>query len=176
MILGLSTSTFTLVHIALSLVGILSGLVVLLGMLGAKRRAAWTLLFLAATIATNVSGFLFPFDSLGAAHIVAALSLVALVVALMARYVNRLAGASRWIYALAALLALYLNMSVGTVEAFGKLASLQALAPTQSEPPLIHTQVAMLAIFVVLGIIAPIRFRPAPPEPPSAMDIRRSGS
>jgi hypothetical protein len=176
MILGLSTSTFTLLHVVLSLVGILSGLVVLVGMLGAKRRPAWTALFLATTIATSVSGFFFPAASFGPSHIVGVLSLVALAVALLARYVNRLAGASRWIYVTAALLALYLNVFVGIVQAFQKLAFLQALAPTQSEPPFLYTQLAVLAIFVVLAIVALIRFRPAPPQAAPAMDIRRPGS
>jgi hypothetical protein len=175
-ILGLSTSTFTLVHVVLSLVGILSGLLVLVGMLAAKRRAGWTLLFLTTTIATSVSGFFFPSDSFGPAHIVGVLSLVVLAVALAARYVNRLAGASRWIYVIAALLALYLNVFVGIVQAFQKLAFLQTLAPTQSEPPFLYTQLAVLAMFVVLGIVAMVRFRPEPPRPPSAMDIRRAGS
>ena len=175
MILGLSTSTFTLLHVVLSLIGILSGLIVLVGMLGAKRRPGWTLLFLATTIATSVTVF-FPSDGFGPSHIIGVLSLVVLAVALLARYVTRLAGASRWIYVAAALLALYLNVFVGIVQAFQKLAVLQALAPTQSEPPFLYTQLAVLAIFVVLAIIALVRFRPAPPQASSAMDIRRAGS
>jgi uncharacterized membrane protein len=176
MILGLSTPTFTLLHVVLSLVGLLSGLIVLAGMLGAKRRSAWTALFLATTIATSVSGFFFPSDGFDPPHIVGVLSLVVLAVALLARYANRLAGASRWIYVAAAVLALYLNVFVGIVQAFQKLAFLQALAPTQSEPPFLYTQLAVLTLFVVLGIAALIRFRPAPPEARSAMDIRRAGS
>ena len=176
MILGLSTSTFTLVHVILSLVGMLSGVFVLVGMLGARRRPAWTLLFLATTIATSVSGFFFPSDSFGPAHIVGVLSLVVLAIALFARYVSRLAGASRWIYVVAALLALYLSVFVGIIQAFQKLTFLQALAPTQSEPPFLYTQLGVLAVFVVLGIVAVVRFRPAPPQPSSAMDIRRAGA
>ena len=176
MILGLSTSTFTLLHVALSLVGILSGLFVLVGMLGAQRRATWTALFLATTIATSASGFFLPATSFGPSHIVGVLSLIALAVALLARYANHLAGASRWIYVMAAVLALYLNVFVGIVQAFQKLAFLQALAPMQSEPPFLYTQLAVLAVFVVLTIVALIRFRPAPPRAPSAMDIRRAGS
>jgi hypothetical protein len=176
MILGLSISTFTLVHVVLSLVGILSGLPVLVGMLGAKRRPAWTALFLATTMATSVSGFFFPAAGFGPSHILGVLSLVTLAVALLARYINRLAGASRWIYVTAVMLALYLNVLVGIVQAFQKLAFLQALAPTQSEPPFLYTQLAVLAIFVVLAIVALIRFRPAPPQAAPAMDIRRPGS
>ncbi|HJT08168.1 MAG TPA: hypothetical protein VJ747_14645 [Stellaceae bacterium] len=176
MILGLSTSLFTLVHVALSLIGIFSGLFVLIGMLAAQRRPSWTALFLLSTIATSVSGFFFPSDNFGPAHIVGVLSLVVLVIALVTRYGRRLAGAARWIYVLAALLALYLNVFVGIVQAFQKLAFLQALAPTQSEPPFVYTQLVVLAIFVVLAVIAMIRFRPAPPQRPAAMDIRRAGA
>jgi uncharacterized membrane protein SirB2 len=176
MILGLSTPVFTLVHVVLSLVGMLSGLFVLIGMLGAQRRPGWTALFLLTTIATSVSGFFFPSDSFGPAHIVGVLSLVVLVVALVTRYVSRLAGAARWIYVMAALIALYLDVFVGIAQAFQKLAFLQALAPTQSEPPFLYTQLAVLAIFVVLGIVALVRFRPAPPQPSGAMDIRRAGA
>ena len=176
MILGLSTSTFTLVHVVLSLIGILSGLIVLFGMFGARRRPGWTALFLATTILTSVSGFFFPSASFGPPHVVDVISLVVLAVALLARYVNRLAGASRWIYVTAAMLALYLNVFVGVVQAFQKLAFLQALAPTQSEPPYLYTQLVVLAMFVVLGIVALIRFRPEPPQPASTVDIRRGGA
>jgi uncharacterized membrane protein SirB2 len=175
MILGMSTSTFTIVHVALSLVGIVSGLLVLIGMFDAKRRPGWTALFLVTTILTSVSGFFFPSASFGPSHMVGVISLVVLSVALLARYVRRLAGASRWIYVAAAVLALYLNVFVGVVQAFQKLPFLEALAPTQSEPPFLYTQFVVLAIFIVLGIVAVIRFRPEPPQPPSAVDIRRPG-
>lgn len=176
MILGLSTATFTLLHVALSLIGILSGLLVLVGMFGAERRPGWTALFLLTTILTSVSGFFFPSTSFGPPHVVGVISLVVLAVALLALYVNRLAGPSRWIYVASAVLALYLNVFVGVVQAFQKLPYLQALAPTQSEPPFLYTQLAVLVIFVALGIAAVIRFRPEPPQPPSTVDIRRPGA
>src|SRR6266851_10394438 len=75
MILGLSTSTFTLVHVVLSLVGILSGLLVLIGMFGARRRPGWTALFLATTILTSVSGFFFPSANFGPSLVVGVISL-----------------------------------------------------------------------------------------------------
>jgi len=176
MILGMSTSTFTLVHVVLSLIGILSGLLVVIGTLGAKRRTGWTALFLATTVLTSVTGFFFPRDQLLPSHIVGVISLVALAVALVARYVNRLAGASRWIYVLAAVLALYLNVFVGIVQAFQKVPFLRPLAPTQSEPPFLVTQLVVLAIFIALGIAAVIRFRPEPVQRVIAADVRRAGS
>lgn len=45
MILGMSTSTFTAVHVVLSLIGIASGLIVLFGMIGSKRLQGLTTLF-----------------------------------------------------------------------------------------------------------------------------------
>lgn len=175
MILGMSTSTFTLVHAVLSLVGIFSGLIVIVGMLGAKRRHGWTALFLATTVVTSVTGFFFPRDHVLPSHIVGVISLAALAVALLALYVNRLAGASRWIYVAAAVLALYLNVFVAIVQAFQKLPFLQPLAPTQSEPPFLYTQLVVLAIFAVLGIAAAIRFRPEPPQRLAVADVRRAG-
>jgi hypothetical protein len=160
MILGMSLETFTLVHVVLSLVGIASGLVVLFGMLGANRMEGLTALFLATTVLTSVTGFFFPSPFM-ASHVVGIISLVFLAAAIVALYVFGIAGAWRWIYVVGAVVALYLNVFVGVVQAFGKLAFLQPLAPTQSEPPFIVAQVIVMAVFVVLGILAVKRFHPA---------------
>jgi hypothetical protein len=161
MILGLPASTFTLIHVILSLIGIVSGLVVLAGLIGAKRLPGWTALFLATTILTSVTGFGFPTDKLLPSHIVGIISLVVLAIALLALYVFHLAGHWRWIYVASAVIALYLNSFVGVVQAFQKLGPLHALAPTQSEPPFAIAQLVVLAIFIALGILAAIKFRPA---------------
>jgi hypothetical protein len=60
MILGLSTSTFTAIHVLLSLIGIGSGLIVLYGLITGRRFDRWTLVFLSTTVLTSVTGFLFP--------------------------------------------------------------------------------------------------------------------
>jgi hypothetical protein len=155
-------TTFTFVHVALSLVGILSGIVVLIGLLAAKRLDGWTALFLATTVATSATGFGFPFTHLLPSHIIGVISLALLAVAILARYALRLAGAWRWIYVVTAMIALYLNVFVLIFQAFVKLPSLKALAPTQSEPPFLVSQLAALALFVVLTLVAAIRFRPEP--------------
>jgi hypothetical protein len=159
MILGMSTSTFTVVHVIISLTGIFSGFVVLFGLLSARRLAGWTALFLATTILTSATGFLFhsPF---GPAHVVGIISLVVLAVALFALYGSHLAGAWRWIYVVSALMALYLNVFVGVTQAFQKLSFLQPLAPTQSEPPFVIAQVVVMVILVVLGFLATRSFHP----------------
>jgi hypothetical protein len=160
MILGMSTSTFTLVHVVLSLIGIVSGFVVVFGMLGAKKFGGWTALFFTTTVATSATGFLFHSASFGPPHVVGVISLMVLAVALFALCSRHLAGSWRWIYVVGAVVALYLNVFVAVVQAFQKSTFLQPLAPTQSEPPFLVTQLVVMAIFVVAGIIAAIRFRP----------------
>jgi hypothetical protein len=160
-ILGMSTSTFTLLHVVLSLVGIAAGLVVLLGMLSSRRLAGWTALFLATTVLTSVTGYFFPVDQILPSHIVGALSLVVLAIALVALYAYRLEQSWRWIYVVSAVLALYLNVFVAVVQAFLKVPSLAALAPTQASPVFVVAQGIVLLIFVALGGLAVRSFHPA---------------
>jgi hypothetical protein len=152
-------STFTIVHVVISLIGIASGLVVMFGLLVARKLNRWSALFLISTIATSVTGFFFPFHGLTPAIVVGVISLVVLGVAIIARYVRRLAGAWRWIYVVTVMIALYLNVFVLIVQLFQKVPALKALAPTQSEPPFAVTQLVVLALFVVLTIMAAIKFR-----------------
>jgi hypothetical protein len=160
MILGMSPLLF--VHVVISLIGIATGLVVFYGLLTRKPQGGWTAVFLATTVLTSVTGFPLPATQLLPSHIVGALSLVLLGVAIAALYVFRLAGAWRWIYVATALAALYLNVFVGGVQSFQKLAFLKALAPTQSEPPFLVAQILVLGLFIVLGIVAAKRFHPLP--------------
>ena len=162
MIFGMSVATFTLVHVALSLVGILTGLVVLFGMFSSKKLATSTALFLATTVLTSATGFFFPRDHILPAHIVGVISLAVLAVAIFALYERQLAGSWRWIYVAAAVAALYLNVFVGVVQAFQKLPLLASLAPTQSEPPFVVAQVVVLVIFIALGVLALRSFHPQP--------------
>ena len=161
MIWGLSTHTFTLVHVALSLIGIFTGLIVVYGLLTAKQLRGWSAVFLATTIATSVTGFGFPFDHFEPPHVVGVISLVVLTVAVVARYGFQIRGSWRWIYVITAMVALYLNVFVGVVQAFQKIPALHALAPKQSEPPFVIAQLVVLAIFIVLGIFSTIRFTSA---------------
>lgn len=159
MIFGMTISTFTTVHVVLSLVGIFSGFVVLIGLLAGKRLDGWTALFLATTVLTSVTGFLFPVDHFLPSHGVGIISLVVLAVAILARYAFHLAGAWRWISVVGAVVALYLNDFVAIVQAFQKVPALKAMAPTQSEPPFLVTQLAVMALCIALGIAAVKRFR-----------------
>ena len=158
MIFGMTT--FTFVHVVISLVGIASGLVVLVGLLAGKWLDGWTALFLLSTAATSLTGFGFPFDHLLPSHIVGIISLVVLAVAAAARYGFHLAGPWRWVYVAGAVLSLYLNVFVLIVQLFLKVPGIHALAPTQAEPPFAIVQGAVLLLFVMLGILAAIRSRP----------------
>src|SRR6266436_4374057 len=154
MILGVSTATFTLVHVVISLIGIFSGLVVLFGMLGSRKTSGWTALFLVSTVLTSATGFFFHSATFGPPHVLGVISLLVLTVAIIAVYIFRLAGAWRWVYVIGAVVALYLNVFVSVVQAFQKLPFLQPLAPTQSEPPFLVVQLIVVAIFIVVGILA----------------------
>jgi hypothetical protein len=151
----------TFVHVLLSLVGICSGLVVLGGLFAAKRLESWTALFLVSTVATSVTGFLFPVGHFLPSHAVGIVSLLVLLVAIFARYARHIDRVWRWIYAVSAVIALYLNVFVLIVQLFQKVPALNALAATQSEPPFLRTQVVILALFVAFAIAAAIRFRPS---------------
>jgi hypothetical protein len=166
---GIPTDVFLQFHVAVSLIGIASGLVVLYGLVTGKALGGWTALFLATTILTGVTGFPLPPFGLDPPRVVGIILLALMAVAVAGLYAFRLAGAWRWIYVIAAVASLYLNCFVGVIQAFQKLAFVHALAPTQSEPPFLIAQVALLAAFVVLGVFAVVRFHPqaAPgvPEP-----------
>ncbi len=159
MILGMTTLTF--VHVMFSLIGIVSGIIVMIGMFGAKRLDGWTALFLVSTVATSVTGFLFPFHRFMPSHGVGIVSMIALVVAILARYRFHLVGGWRRTYVITAMVALYLNVFVLIAQAFQKVPALKAMAPTQSEPPFLIAQLVVMALFVVLAIAAAIKFRPA---------------
>jgi hypothetical protein len=149
-------------HVVVSLIGIVTGIVVLFAMLGASRQPALTAVFLAATVLTSVTGFFLPAEHLMPSHVVGIISLVVLAIAIIALYLYRLAGAWRWIYVVTAVAALYFNCFVGVAQAFQKIPALHALAPTQSEPPFMIAELVVLVIFIVLGFLAVKRFHPKP--------------
>jgi hypothetical protein len=157
MILGMTT--FTLVHVVLSLIGILAGLVVVLGMLGSRWLSGWNTVFLVTTVLTSVTGFFFPFHKLLPSHILGVLSLIALAVAIPALYAFHMAGGWRRAYVITAALALYFNVFVLVAQLFMKVPALKALAPTQSEPPFLVAQVVVMVVFIVLTVFAVKKFR-----------------
>jgi hypothetical protein len=150
---------FTLIHVVISVLGIIAGLIVVGGLLADARLNGWTALFLVTTIITSVTGFGFPFTKIAPPHIVGALSLVVLALCLVARYWKQLEGSWRATYVITAVAALYLNVFVLIVQLFVKTPPLAQLAPTQQEAPFVVTQGLMLALFVWLGWAALRAFR-----------------
>ena len=157
-----SLPTFTLIHVLLSVVGIVTGLVVAGGLAGGRRLDRWAVLFLVTTVATSATGFGFPFVTFLPSHAVGIVSLVILPVVIVAHYVKHFAGPWRRIYAVGVVLATYLNTCVLVVQLFRRLPALLVAAPTQSEPPFAITQALVLALFIWLAVAADKGFRAAP--------------
>lgn len=164
MVLGMSLATFTLLHVLISLVGVVAGLVAMVGLLRSNPLPGWTALFLATTILTSVTGFFFPVEKLLPSHIIGILSLVLLAIACLALYGRKLSGSWRWIYVLTAMISLYLNVFVLVIQSFLKIAPLHALAPSvpPSEPPFAIVQGIVLVFFIAMIVLAVRRFRPLP--------------
>jgi hypothetical protein len=157
---GNNLSTFTLVHVALSLIGIISGLIVALGMLAAKRLDGLTAVFLVTTVLTSVTGFFFPFHGVTPGIVVGIISMVTLLIAILARYALHLAGAWRGIYAVTAMISLYLNCFVLVAQLFEHVPALHELNPAQSGTAFKSAQGVVLVIFLVFTIAAAIKFHP----------------
>jgi uncharacterized membrane protein len=166
MILGMSLATFVNVHVIISLIAIVAGIIVMFGMLGSRRPGGLTAIFLLLTILTSATGFLIPpllSDKLLPSHIIGILSLVLLLIACIALYAMKLSGAWRRIYVLTALLALYFNVFVLVIQSFLKIPALAAVAPGNppSGPVFAVVQGVVLVFFVLMIIGAWRRFRPA---------------
>lgn len=160
MILGLSFDLFTKLHVIISLIGIISGLVAVWGMLVSRKFVGWTVVFLAFTVLTSFTGFPLPPFGFDPPRVIGVISLVLLAGAILGYYVFRLRGSWRWIYVVTAVTSLYLNVFVFVVQAFQKIAFLQPLAPTQSEPLFVVAQAIVLALFAGLGLLSVRRFYP----------------
>ena len=157
--MGTALSAFTLFHVLLSLVGIFSGFIVVYGLINSRRLNGWTSIFLWSTVLTSLTGYFFPFQKLLPSHILGALSLITLAVAIYARYTRGLAGGWRRTYVVAAVLALYCNVFVLIVQLFAKVPALHELAPTQSETPFKAAQLVALLAFLGLGYLSARNFQ-----------------
>jgi hypothetical protein len=157
--------TLTLIHVAISLVGIGSGFVVFFAFIVGKLPRPWTDIFLITTALTSITGFFFPFVhitpgiiNITPGIILGILSVLVLAVTIPALYVFKLAGGWRATFVIGSTIALYFNFFVLIVQSFQKVPTLHALAPTQSEPPFAIAQGLALVLFIVLGTLATKRF------------------
>ncbi|MGY3583613.1 hypothetical protein ACVIGB_007324 [Bradyrhizobium sp. USDA 4341] len=161
-------TTLVLVHVIISLIAIVAGVIVMFGLLGSRARPGLTAIFLILTILTNATGFVIPplvTEKLLPSHIIGGLSLVLLAIACIALYAMQLKGAWRPIYIVTAMVSLYLNVFVLVIQSFLKVPALQALAPAvppnpPSGPVFAVVQGIVLVFFAVVIIGAWRRFRP----------------
>lgn len=159
-ILGMSTQVLTLAHVANSLLGIATGLVVGYGLRHGWRLPGWTATFLLTTVLTSITGFFFHSKSFGPLPVVGVVSLAVLAVALNAPYGSGLSGRWRWICVVTGVLALYCNVFVAVVQASQKLPVLHELAAIGQEPAVAITQLIVFAGFAAVGVGAVRRFHP----------------
>ncbi len=152
-------SIYTFIHVAISLIGIGSGVVVMFGLVTRRSFNGWRSLFLVTTILTSVTGFGFPVARFMPSHAVGILSLILLTFAVLALRRFHLEGPWRWVYVITAVAAMYLNVFVLVVQSFQKIGFLRAMAPTQSEPPFVFTQAIVLGVFTLIAVLALIAFR-----------------
>lgn len=158
MILGMAP--FTFFHVLISLVGIVTGLVALRGWLASRLRPGWTAIFLASTLGTTVTGFLFPITAFTPAIGVGIITTAFLLVAIAALYAFRLSGKWRAVFLICSTIALYFNVFVLVVQAFLKIEPLNALAPNGNEPPFAIAQGIVLLAFLTAGFLSVRRFHP----------------
>lgn len=161
MILGISTELFTRLHVLLSLIGIVAGMLVLLGLLTRRRFPILTAVYLTTTALTSITGFLFPNKTITPAIVLGILSMIALILATVALYGRKLAGAWRGTYVITACIALYFNVFVLFAQLFAKVPELKAVAPTMSSPAFALTQTAILVLFIAVTFRAFKKFHPA---------------
>jgi hypothetical protein len=163
MILGLSVQAFIQLHVAISLIGILTGLVAMPALASGRWLNGWQAVFLFTTAATSITGFLFPFRGVTPALMTGVISVAILAVSFVALYGLGLKGRARAAYAVSATAALYLNLFVLVVQGFLKVPALQAIGPTQASPAFIVAQTLVLGLSVVLCYFAVTGARAARP-------------
>jgi hypothetical protein len=159
-IMSTGLALFTIFHVFLSIAALVTGLVMLAGLLKARPYGGWTIAFLVSMAATMLTGFLFPFHGFTPALGVGIICILILGLAVIARYTFQMRGFWRPVYIVSGLTALYLNCFVFVVQAFQKIGPLHVLAPKGSEPPFAVVQAIVLLSFLFAGYLAVRGFRP----------------
>ncbi|MGA2850832.1 MAG: hypothetical protein ABSE46_17675 [Terracidiphilus sp.] len=151
----------TYLHVFLSVVGLGAGIFVILGFLSSKRFSILTAAFLFSTVLTSLTGFIFPYHGVTPGIVIGVLSLIVLVLAIYALYVNKLAGDWRATYVVSACVALYFNFFVLVAQAFDKVKVLHSIAPSQTSPGFGIAQAVLLLLFILLTTRSIKKFHPA---------------
>jgi len=148
------------IHVVISLIAIVSGVVVAQGFLTANRHDRSTMVYMVTTILTSLTGFLFPFHGVTPAIIVGGLCVLIFMPTALARYRFHLAGIWRAVFVVGALVLLFFNCLVLIIQSFQKIPVLNALAPNGNEPPIVAVQLALLVACLLAGYFSIRRFRP----------------
>jgi hypothetical protein len=154
----------TLFHVLVSLIAIVTGIPVVYGFLKSQSYPRWTTWYFAATALTLITSFLFPFKGMTPAIAIGVLCILIFIPTWYARYRTSLAGLWRPVYVVGAMLLLYFNCLVLIVQSFQKVPGLHSLAPTGGELPVVVTQVILLIVALVLGVLSLLRFRSQTPN------------
>jgi len=154
MVLGLSLAAFTQLHTIISLIAIATGLIAMVAFARGSWLGSIMQIFVWTTVATTVTGFLFPFNGFTPAIGTGIVSSVVLVVLLFALYQSKLQGRARTVFAVTATISLYLNLFVLVVQSFLKIPALHALAPLGTEPPFAAAQGVVLIASIALGYLS----------------------
>jgi len=152
-------------HVAICFIALLAGALALIALCRGRHPPTWAAILLVSTALISLTGFVLPSPpgtpTPDPARIVGVIELVVVAIAAVGLYVYRLSRAWRAIYIVAIVLSVYLNAFVAVTQAFLKIGSLQAFAPTGKEPPFLVAQLLTLALFIVIGVTALRRFRGA---------------
>lgn len=157
------TNFLIVAHTLLSILAVLIGPAAIADLARSKAASAPITLFLAAATATSVSGFFLPLPGVSPAVVVGVVALAVLAGVALSRSRIRTSAPARWVYAGGMVVSLYLLVFVAIAQAFAKVGVLQALAPTQSEPPFAIVQAAAFAVFLGVGLLTVAKFRPDRP-------------
>ena len=165
MIFGMSTATFALVHVILSLTGIGSGFVVVFGLLTSRRLPIWTALFLAATALATLSGFLFPFHGMTLSIEMGIPTLAVLMLAVFDRYTALFAGMWRHTYVVCVMIALYCSVFVLVAQIFARFLAPTARTPWEYGRLFKLAELGVFAVFAAVTYFALKRFHSRPGHP-----------
>jgi len=139
-------------HVAISLIGIVSGVVVIYDFLRSRFRSGLIWIFLISTALTSLSGYVFHRDQVLPSHIVGAIALVVIIPTWLGWWPFRLSGAWKRTFVVGATISEWLNVFVLVAQIFAKTPALNAVAPNGTGPVFGAAQAVVLIVFIAIGI------------------------
>ena len=153
-------------HVVICFIALLAGISVLVALCSGRHQPTMATVLLVSSAIISLTGFVLPSPpgtpTPDPARVLGVIELMVVAIAALALYVYHLAHAWRGVYAVTVVLAIYFNVFVAVTQAFLKIGFLHAFAPTGKEPPFLVTQLLVLALFVVIGVLAFRHFRGDP--------------